>query len=201
MQSGLAQAKVRILLSAANRLWRMWFRCELPRPVGEVVQDDGGAEMRGSRLICSGRRALAVVGAVLGLAVLNAGVADADGPVELKSRLGDVCLDAPSGSWVSPVVINPCNGTDFQRWNLNGQEIESVAFPGECLIQPGEGWWAKLNPCTNWISQHWTIQPNGQVTNDLGGCLAVLGGPDPGTWVSTRWCNAGAPEQQWDSVP
>ncbi|KZS66646.1 RICIN domain-containing protein [Mycobacterium ostraviense] len=153
------------------------------------------------RLMCGGRRAPAVVGAVLGLALLNAGVAHADGPVQLKSRLGDVCLDAPSGSWVSPVVINPCNGTGFQRWNLNGQEIESVAFPGECLTQPGEGWWAKLNPCTNWISQHWTIQSNGQVTNDLGGCLAVLGGPDPGTWVSTRWCNAGAPEQQWDSVP
>lgn len=147
-------------------------------------------------------RVLALAGAVFGVAILCAGTAGADGPVQLKSRLGDFCLDAPSGSWVSPVVINPCNGTDFQRWNVNGdREIESVAFPGECLQQPGESLWAKLNPCTNWISQHWTIQPNGQISNDLGGCLAVLGGPGPGAWVSTRWCNADAPEQQWDSVP
>lgn len=148
------------------------------------------------------RRALVIAGAVLGVAVLNVGVARADGPVQLRSRLGDVCLDAPSGSWFTPVVINPCNGSDFQRWNLTAaRQLESVAFPGECLNVPGESWWAHLQPCVDWISQHWNIQPNGQVTNDLGGCLAVLGGANPGTWVSTRWCNADAPDQQWDSVP
>jgi hypothetical protein len=52
-------------------------------------------------------RALVVVGTVLGVAVLSAGAAAADGPVQLRSRLGDVCLDAPSGSWFSAVVINP----------------------------------------------------------------------------------------------
>ncbi|OOK69212.1 hypothetical protein BZL30_7266 [Mycobacterium kansasii] len=39
-------------------------------------------------------RVLAVVGAVFGVAVLCAGTASADGPVQLKSRLGDFCLDA-----------------------------------------------------------------------------------------------------------
>jgi hypothetical protein len=147
-------------------------------------------------------RALVAVGAVFGIAVLSAGVASADGPVQLRSRLGDVCLDAPSGSWLTPVVINPCNMTDFQRWNLTAaRQLESVAFPGECLIMPGEGWWVHLQPCIDWFSQHWSIQPNGQVTNDFGGCLTVLGGPGPGTWVSTRFCNGDAPDQGWDSVP
>ncbi|BBX95990.1 Rv1419 family lectin [Mycobacterium lacus] len=155
-----------------------------------------------SRLLGGVRRALVMVVAVFGVAVLSAGAASADGPVQLKSRLGDVCLDAPSGSWFAPLVINPCNGTDFQRWNLTGDgQIESVAFPTECVNVPGDGIWARLQPCINWISQKWAIQPNGLVTSDLGGCLAVLGGPGPGTWVSTRWCSPGAPDQQWDSVP
>ncbi|KLO26855.1 RICIN domain-containing protein [Mycobacterium haemophilum] len=158
--------------------------------------------MRESRLRGGVRRALVIVGVALAVAVLNTGVASADGAVQLKSRLGDVCLDAPTGSWLSPVVINPCNGTDFQRWKLTAdRQLESVAFPGECLNVHGESWWAHLQSCIDWISQQWTIQPNGQVTSDFGGCLAVLGGPAPGTWVSTRSCNPGAPDQEWDSVP
>lgn len=83
------------------------------------------------RLVGGVLRVLVVVGAVFDVAVLNAGAASADGPVQLKSRLGDVCLDTPSGSWFSPLVINPCNGTDFQRWNLtDDRQVESVAFPG-----------------------------------------------------------------------
>lgn len=50
------------------------------------------------RLVGGVLRVLVVVGAVFDVAVLNAGAASADGPVQLKSRLGDVCLDAPSGS-------------------------------------------------------------------------------------------------------
>lgn len=146
------------------------------------------------------RRALVVVGVVFGLTLPTVGEARADGPVQLKSRLGDVCLDAPSGSWVTAVVINPCNGSDFQRWNLTpARQIESVAFPGECLMHPGQSWWAHLQPCIDWMSQYWTIRPNGQVTSDFGGCLTVLGGPAPGTWVSTRACGD-APDQTWDSV-
>ncbi|WP_204079590.1 RICIN domain-containing protein [Mycobacterium riyadhense] len=158
--------------------------------------------MREPRSMRGVRRVLILVGVLLGVAALSAGVASADGPVQLKSRLGDYCLDAPSGSWFTAIVINLCNGTDFQRWNLTAdRQLESVAFPGECLNVPGESWWAHLQPCVDWISQHWTVQPNGQVASELGGCLAVLGGPDPGTWVSTRWCNPDAPDRQWDSAP
>ena len=85
------------------------------------------------RLMGGVGRDLVVVGAVFGVVMLSVGAASADGPVQLSSRLGDVCLDAPSGSWLTAVVINPCNGTDFQRWNLNGRQLESVAFSGECL--------------------------------------------------------------------
>jgi hypothetical protein len=64
------------------------------------------------------------------------------------------------------VVVNPCNGADFQRWN----------------------------------SRHWSLAPDGHITAALGGCLTVLGGPDPGTAVGSRTCGGG-PEQGWDSVP
>jgi len=156
--------------------------------------------MRESRLTGSVGRALV---AVFGVALLSAGVARADGPVQLKSRLGDFCLDAPSGNYLTPALINPCNGSDFQRWNLTpvGQ-FESVAFPGQCLATPGESWAAHMQPCLDWFTQKWIVQPDGLVTapGTLGACLTVLGGPVPGTMVSTRFCNAAAPEQQWDSV-
>ncbi|MDT5350342.1 MAG: hypothetical protein QOH91_3629 [Mycobacterium sp.] len=58
-----------------------------------------------------------------------------------------------------------------------------------------------LGPCFDTFAQHWSIQPNGQVTREFGGCLSVLGGPGPGTWVSTRFCNGDAPDQAWDSAP
>ena len=152
------------------------------------------------RLMGGVGRALVVVSTVFGVAMLSAGAASANGPVQIRSRLGDVCLDAPSGSWVTAVVINPCNGSDFQRWNLTGRQLESVAFPGECLTMPGESWFSHLGPCADTYAQHWSVQPNGQVTTDTGGCLTVLGGPGPGTWVSSRRCN-GDPNQGWDSVP
>jgi hypothetical protein len=52
----------------------------------------------------------------------------------------------------------------------------------------------------DWFTENWSIQPNGQVTNVSGACLTVLGGANPGTWVSTRGCNADAPDQEWDVV-
>ncbi|SON63148.1 hypothetical protein MSIMFI_04678 [Mycobacterium simulans] len=157
--------------------------------------------MHESRLMHSVRRILVVVGVVLGVAVLSAGVANADGPVQLKSRLGDVCLEAPSAGWFTALVINPCNGSDFQRWNLNpDQEIESAARPGDC-VNIGNMLYAFVQPCVNGISQHWTVQPDGLVSNLGSNCLTVLGGPDPGTWVSTRLCAPGAPDQEWDTVP
>ncbi|MGB3333916.1 MAG: RICIN domain-containing protein [Mycobacterium sp.] len=143
------------------------------------------------------RQALVLFGAVFGIAVLSNGEASADGPIQLRSRLGDVCLDAPGMGIFSPVVINPCNGTDSQRWNLTDDgRLESAAFPGQCLTVEGS---AAAHVLACWNSRRWTIEPNGQITAVLGGCLAVLGGPDPGTWVSTRICN-GAPEQGWDAA-
>jgi hypothetical protein len=174
-----------------------------PRVVAEVDQNDKmELKMHVLRLMGGVGLALVVVGAQFGVAVLGAGEASADGPVQLRSRLGDFCLDAPGGSWVTAVVINPCNGTDFQRWNLTpAGQLESVAFPGLCLSTPGERWWVHLEACVDWFTQKWTIQPNGLVTASSVACLTVLGGPGPGTWVSTGACNAGAPDQEWDSVP
>jgi hypothetical protein len=158
--------------------------------------------MRESRLISGVRRALAAIGAVFAVAVLCAGEATADGPVQLRSQLGDLCLDATNGAIFAPSLINPCNGSDSQRWNLNGAgQLESVAFPGSCLTTPGQSWWVHLQPCGDFYTEHWSIQPNGQVTATFGGCLTVLGGADPGTQVSTRACVGNAPDQAWDSAP
>ncbi|MDT7765362.1 MAG: hypothetical protein QOC63_4782 [Mycobacterium sp.] len=93
-------------------------------------------------------RALVVVSTVPASAALGVVTANADGPVHVRSRLGDACLDAPSWIGDVPVVINP----------------------------------------------------DGQVTTDVGNCLTVFGGPAPGTRASARWCN-GDPGQGWDSAP
>jgi hypothetical protein len=157
--------------------------------------------MHESWLVGGIRRALVVVGAVFGVAALSAGEASADGPVQLRSRLGDFCLDTPSGVIMTPAVINPCNGSDFQRWSLTAAgQIESVAFPGACLTMPGESWWVHVQPCVDAYVQHRSVQPNGQVTTVFGACLTVLGGPGPGTLVSNRACIPDAPDQAWDSV-
>ena len=153
-----------------------------------------------SRLIRGVAGALLVVSAVLGGATLNADGASADGPVHIRSRLGDTCLDAPSWIGDVPVVINPCNDSDFQRWNLNGGQLENVAFPGKCLTDPQKGSSVHLEMCRGAMVQHWNFQPNGQATTDLGNCLTVLGGPGPGTRVSARYCT-GDPNQGWDSAP
>jgi Ricin-type beta-trefoil lectin domain len=145
------------------------------------------------------RQALVLFGAVFVAAVLNAGAAAADGPTELRSRIGDACLDAPSAGWLTPVVVNPCNGGDTQRWNVTPDgRLESAAFPGQCLNVPEDGWAVRLAAC--WDSRRWTIDPNGHVKAVLGGCLALPSGTGPGALVSVRFCR-GAPEQGWDSVP
>jgi hypothetical protein len=155
------------------------------------------------RLMGGVGRAVVVVSTVFGVATLSAGAASADGPVQIRSRLGDFCLDAPSPSGDIPVVINPCNGSDFQRWNLNGRQLENVASPGRCLTMPVEGSVSHLELCRDAYIQHWSFQPNSQVTTDAGSCLTVLsvfGNIGPGTRVSARWCS-GDPGQGWDSVP
>nr|WP_277424722.1 RICIN domain-containing protein [Mycobacterium sp. P7213] len=146
-------------------------------------------------------RALVVAGTVLAATVPIAGVAAADGPVGLASRLGDFCLDAPSANYFAAVVVNPCDGSDTQRWFLNGRQLQNVAFPGGCLINPaGDGVFAHLGPCVGLWNQNWNFDPNGHVKNDPGWyCLTVLGGPGPGTWVSTRYCGDD-PSQGWDVI-
>jgi Ricin-type beta-trefoil lectin domain len=145
-------------------------------------------------------RALGVVSTVLGGGMLSAGAASGDGPVHVRSRLGDACLDAPSWIGDVPVVINPCNDSDFQRWNLNGRQLENVAFPGKCLTEQQKYSVVHLEMCRGAMVQNWNFQPNGQVTNDLGNCLTALGGPGPGTRASARWCS-GDPGQGWDIAP
>jgi Ricin-type beta-trefoil lectin domain len=88
--------------------------------------------MYGSRLTVGVRRSFVGVGAVLSVALLSAGVASAAGPVRLKSRLGDWCLDSPNGNNAA-TMINACNGSKAQLWNFNSAgQIDSVAFPGTC---------------------------------------------------------------------
>jgi len=148
------------------------------------------------------RGAIVVIGAVLAVVPLSVGEATADTPLQLRSRLGDFCLDTPNGNIFTPAVINPCDGSESQRWNLNGAgQIESAAFPGACLTIPGESWWVHSQPCGDFYTEHWNVQPNGQVTTTIGACLTVLGGANAGTQVSTRACVADAPDQGWDSVP
>ncbi len=154
--------------------------------------------MRPLRSTRNARQVLVVIGAVLAAAVAGLGVATADGPVVLKSRLGDLCLDGPSDAWPTQVVVNPCNGSDFQRWNVTGdQRLESAAFPGKCLAMPSDtAAVSRLQSC--WNSQHWIVQPDGRITTVFGPCLTVLGGP--GASVAARICTGG-PEQGWDSAP
>src|ERR1700742_294033 len=88
--------------------------------------------MRELRLMAGAGWTLVLIGTVFAVAALSAGAASAGGTVQLKSRLGDACLDAPSWLGDIPVTINPCNGSDSQHWNLNGRQLESAAFPGKC---------------------------------------------------------------------
>jgi hypothetical protein len=72
----------------------------------------------------------AVVGVVFAGAITFAGGAAANAPVEIKSRLGNACPDAPSDAWPTHVVVNTCNGANFQRWNITGdQRLETRPFP------------------------------------------------------------------------
>src|SRR5262245_36511326 len=91
-----------------------------------------GAVMHESQLMGGTRRALVVAGAVFSVALLSAALANAADPVQLRSRLGDWCLDGPGNN--TATVVNPCNGSNSQRWVLNSVgQIESAAFPGHCV--------------------------------------------------------------------
>jgi hypothetical protein len=149
------------------------------------------------------RRALVVVGAVFGVALLSAGVASAAVPVQLKSRMGDWCLDGPNSN--AATMVNPCNGSKSQLWVFNSAgQVESAAFPGECLSinNAADTTPVILSTCqTNANNARWNLQPNGQVTSALGPCLNINGGvANPRTPVIAYHCVADVADEQWDSV-
>ena len=160
--------------------------------------------MHESRLTGGMRRALVVVGAVFGVALLGAGVASAADPVQLKSRLGNWCLDGPDGNNTA-TMVNPCAGSKSQLWVFNSAgQIESVAFPGECvsISDAADTTPVILSTCnTTANSQRWNLQSNGQITSALGPCLNIDGGvANPGTPVIAYHCIADVADEQWDSV-
>jgi hypothetical protein len=149
-------------------------------------------------------QAVVASGAVFGIALLSAGAASAADPVQLRSRLGDWCLDGPGNN--AATVVNPCNGSSSQRWVLNSVgQIESVAFPAHCVSigDAADNTQVMLSPCqANATNMRWTPQGNGQVTSALGPCLNVFGGvAEPGTPVIAYHCIADVDDEKWDSVP
>ncbi|OBB82896.1 hypothetical protein A5760_11680 [Mycobacterium colombiense] len=160
--------------------------------------------MHESQLMGGVCRALVITGAGLGVALLSAGVASAAGPVQLKSRMGNWCLDGPNGN-NAPTMINACNGSTSQLWNFNAAgQIESAAFAGQCasISSPADTTPVILSSCqTNPNNARWSIQPNGQVTSALGPCLNINGGvANPGVPVIAYRCLADVTDEQWDSV-
>ncbi|UXA05465.1 RICIN domain-containing protein [Mycobacterium sp. SMC-2] len=161
--------------------------------------------MHRSRSTGGVRWALVVIGAVSGVALLSAGAASAAGPAQLRSRLANVCLDAPNGNNTA-TMVNPCDGSKTQLWDFNAAgQIASVAFPGSCvsISDAADTTPAMLSTCQpNGNNQRWTAQPNGQVTSALGPCLNINGGvANPGTPVIAYHCIADVQDEQWDSVP
>lgn len=162
--------------------------------------------MHKSRLVRATRRALAVVGAVFGIALLSAGMASAGDQVELRSRLdGNWCIDAPNGN-NSTTLLNPCNGSPSQLWVFDPTgQLESVAFPGQCIDirNAADDTPVTLASCQpNLDNEHWTHQPNGQVTSALGPCLNVSGGAARfGIPVIAYHCLDNVADEQWDIVP
>ncbi|HEX7323179.1 MAG TPA: RICIN domain-containing protein [Mycobacterium sp.] len=151
------------------------------------------------------RRTVVVAGAGFGAVLLGAGVASAADPVRLQSRLGNWCLDGPNGADAA-TMVNPCDESKSQFWTFNSVgQIESAAFPGECLSIAGaaDGTPVTLSRCqANVANQRWEHQANGYLTSALGPCLNVFGGvAQPGTPVIAyhHWITDVA-DEQWDSV-
>lgn len=151
------------------------------------------------------RGALVVIGAVVGVATLFAGVTGAANPVQLISRLeGNWCLDAPDGNNAA-MMVNPCDGSKSQLWVFNSPgQIQSVAFPGQCvsISDAADETPATLSPCqTDADNQRWTHQTDGHITSALGPCFCVSSNvANPGTPVIGYHCIAGIPDKEWDIV-
>jgi ricin-type beta-trefoil lectin protein len=149
-------------------------------------------------------RALVLVGAAFGVALLCAGVASAADPVQLRSRLGNWCLDGPNSNGAT--MVNPCDGSKSQLWVFNpASQIESAAFPGQCLSinNAADTTPVILSTCqTSANNARWNPQTNGQVTSALGPCINVNGGvANPGTPVIAYHCIPDVADEEWDSVP
>lgn len=161
--------------------------------------------MHESRLMGYARRALVVLSAVFGAALLSAGVASAAPPVQLKSRVpGNWCLDGPNAN--NATMVNVCNGSKTQLWNFNSAgQIESVAFSGQCLsiANAADNTPATLVSCsTNANNQRWTHQPTAEITSALGPCLNLSGGVgNPANPVIAYRCFPNADDETWDSIP
>jgi len=161
--------------------------------------------MHESRLMGDARRALVVLGAVFGAALLSAGVASAAPPVQLKSRVpGNWCLDGPNAN--NATMVNLCNESKTQLWNFNSAgQIESVAFPGQCLsiASPADNTPATLVSCdTNANNQRWTHQPTAEITSALGPCLNLSGGVgNPANPVIAYRCFPNADDETWNNIP
>jgi hypothetical protein len=149
-------------------------------------------------------RALVLVGAAFGVALLCAGVASAADPVQLRSRLGNWCLDGPNSNGAT--MVNPCDGSKSQLWVFNpASQIESAAFPGQCLSinNAADTTPVILSTCqTSANNARWNPQTNGQVTSALGPCINVNGGvANPGSPVIAYHCIPDVADEEWDSVP
>jgi hypothetical protein len=126
--------------------------------------------------------------------------------------LNDWCLDIGRYAATTPpapvAIINPCNGSNSQRWVFNSAgQIESMYSPGYCLSidGPWDGAAVGLTACQGFGStgdrELWTHQANGQVTSAVGPCLAIWGGQTvPATFVIGYHCTADTPGQEWDSA-
>ncbi|MEZ0366849.1 ricin-type beta-trefoil lectin domain protein [Mycobacterium sp. pUA109] len=149
--------------------------------------------------------ALAAGGAALGVALLSAGTANAADPVQLRSHLGNWCLDGPNGSNAA-TVVNACTGAKSQLWTFNpAGQIESVGFPGQCLSisTAADNTPVVLASCqTNTDNQRWNHEANGKITSPLGPCLNVFGGvAQPGTAVIAYHGIPDVADEEWDSLP
>lgn len=150
------------------------------------------------------RRGLVVLGAAFGVALAAAGTASAADPVQLKSRMGDWCLDGPHGN-NSATMINPCTESKSQRWIFTpAGQIESAASPGHCLSisSAADRTPVMLSPCqAGAANQRWDHQANAQITSALGPCLNIFGGvAQPGTAVIAYQCLTDVADEEWDSV-
>lgn len=147
--------------------------------------------------------ALVVAGAVIGVALQSAGLANAADPFQLKSRLGDWCLDSPNGN-NSAAMVNPCSGAKSQLWAFGSAgQIESVAFAGQCVTisSAADNTPVTLLPCDGTNNGRWIARTDGQMTSALGPCLNVFGGvAQPGTPVIAYHCIPDVADEQWDRV-